>query len=417
MSRTGTGRAVDGLGSGVVAGPRGHVLTSAHVVAGARALRVRFHDGSEADAVLVAADRATDVAVLRIRSDDGVIDAMRPIRFGDPERLRVGEWVVAIGSPYGLSETVTTGVVSAKGRRRTGANGFGGLIQTDAALNPGSSGGALVDLQGRLVGINTARVARLARVPRAGGEDGRGGNDRLRGDLGIGFAVPADLARKVMEDLIRDGHVTRGWLGVSVADAARGGSRVEGVARGGPADKAGIRRGDVIAALDGRNVEDTDDLLGRVGMARPGSTLALEVLRSGKRMEMEVRLGRRAPPPSSRGGGGIPADGEGHAGAGPRLGMGVAKADAALRKRYGLEKDDDGLLVVTSLDKDGGARAAGLRAGDLILEADGREVSDADDLRAAAAAARKSGDGTVTLRVRRDGEAFSVDVRIGPGSA
>jgi serine protease Do len=164
-------------------------------------------------------------------------------------------------------------------------------------------------------------------------------------------------------------------------------------------------------------VEDTDDLLGRVGMARPGSTLALEVLRSGKRMELEVRLGKRAPPPSAREGGRGPADGEGHAGEGPRLGMGVAKADAALRKRFGLEKDDDGLLVVTSLDKDGGARAAGLRAGDLILEADGREVADADDLRAAAAAAaRKSGDGTVTLRVRRDGEAFSVDVRIGPGS-
>jgi serine protease Do len=185
-----------GLGSGVLAGPPGHVLTSNHVIEGEGALKVRLADGRELDAQRVAADPATDVAVLRLVASKQVRESLRPIRIGDSEALRVGESVAALGSPYGLSETVTTGIVSAKGRRHAGLSEYGRLIQTDAAINPGSSGGPLVNRRGELVGINTAIVS-------------RGG-----GSQGIGFAIPSNLARKVMDDLLRDGTVSRGWLGV-----------------------------------------------------------------------------------------------------------------------------------------------------------------------------------------------------------
>ncbi len=409
-----------GLGSGVLAGPQGYVLTSNHVIDGEGALKVRLADGRELDAQRVAADPATDVAVLRLSASKEVKASLRPIRFGDSEALRVGETVAALGSPYGLSETVTTGIVSAKGRRHSGLSEYGRLIQTDAAINPGSSGGALVNRRGELVGINTAIVS-------------RGG-----GSQGIGFAIPSNLARKVMDDLLRDGKVSRGWLGVSArngaAESNRGktltGARVDAVTADGPGDKAGLRRGDLIVAMSEapggskRPVRDADDLLEQVALARPGSRVVLDVIRGKTRRDIEVRLGRRAPEAKAvlaRSGSedwepGESLDGEDGPGA-ARLGMSVATAAAALRKRYRLQPEDAGRLVITSVEKGGGADDADLRAGDVLLEADGKRIGGIAGLRAAVAKAGGAGrSAKLRLTVRRDGEVLRKSVRLIPDS-
>jgi serine protease Do len=425
VTRKGKGRDGSGLGSGVLAGPKGLVLTNRHVVAGEGALRVRLADGRELDATLIASDAATDVAVLRIKAPKEEMDELKadlkPIPLGNSDAVRVGEWVVAIGSPYGLSETVTTGIVSAKNRRNTALSEYGSLIQTDAAINPGNSGGALVNLRGELIGINTAIVSRNG------------------GSQGIGFAIPVNLARKVMEDLLRDGKVTRGWLGASVASAegktaggtrVRRGARIESVTAEGPAAKAGLKKGDVIVSLEGKAVRDADDLMGLVSLARPGTVATVEYLRGGERREADVKLGKRAlPSRQSLASAGKPEDraradeedeeeSEEEAADtedGPRLGMSVAKATSALRKRYGLEAEDAGALVVTGVEKGGGADDADLRAGDVIVEADKRKIATVEALRAAVAKGAKSG--VVALTIRRDGETLKKRVRLYPGSA
>ncbi|MEI6027922.1 MAG: trypsin-like peptidase domain-containing protein [Betaproteobacteria bacterium] len=273
-----------GLGSGVIVSPEGYLLTNHHVIEGATDIDVRLADGREARARLVGTDPETDIAVLRID-----LAPLPVVALGDVSRLSVGDAVLAIGNPFNVGQTVTAGIVSALERNRLGLSTFENFIQTDAAINPGNSGGALVDVRGALVGINTAIYS-------------QGG-----GSLGIGFAVPVDLARQVMDDLVRDGRVIRGWIGVEPRDlpadlaASLGLEKVQGVLitgvlQGGPAAVAGLRPGDVVTAVGPRLVQTTADLLKAVAALKPQSVAPLSVVRNGQRLNVEVRIGQRPTP-------------------------------------------------------------------------------------------------------------------------
>ncbi|MCP5286262.1 MAG: trypsin-like peptidase domain-containing protein [Burkholderiaceae bacterium] len=287
----GPNRPRSGLGSGVIVAPEGYLLTNHHVVAGASAIEVQLADGRRAAATLVGSDPETDLAVLKV-----ALERLPAVTLGDSAALQVGDVVLAIGNPFGVGQTVTAGIVSALGRTRLGLSTYENFIQTDAAINPGNSGGALVDAQGRLVGINTAIFTRQ-----------EGG-----GSLGIGFAIPVDTARSVLEALLRDGSVQRGWLGVepqnlnpeiveAFALPVTQGALVAGVLRNGPAAKAGLKPGDVITQVAGQAVRDAAQLLDAVAALRPGEPAALTVQRGAESMAVEVVPGQRpAPRPAAR---------------------------------------------------------------------------------------------------------------------
>lgn len=274
-----------GLGSGVVVSADGLVLTNNHVVESADAIEVAFHDGRKTRARLVGADPESDLAVLRLADNSDLV----PITFAQPESLRVGDVVLAIGNPFGVGQTVTSGIVSALGRTHLGISTFGNFIQTDAAINPGNSGGALVDSNGHLVGINTAIYSQSG------------------GSMGIGFAIPVSLAQNVMEQIIRTGTVTRGWIGVEVqeltAELAESfgvppgrGALIAGVMRNSPADRAGIKTGDVLLEVAGRPVRDARSMLDLIAALTPGESAKFGLSRSGKRVELAVVVGTRPPP-------------------------------------------------------------------------------------------------------------------------
>jgi serine protease Do/serine protease DegQ len=266
-------------GSGVIVDPaRGYVITNNHVVQHADKITVQLRDGRRLDAKLVGSDPEVDVAVLRVKPD-----GLMGIDLGDSRQLQVGDYVVAIGNPFGLGQTATLGIVSAVGRSGLGIEGYEDFIQTDASINPGNSGGALVDLHGRLVGINTAIV----------GPSG--------GSVGIGFAIPIDMAREVMDQLIRYGEVRRGRLGVEVQEltpelakglgvSAERGAVVTRVLKGSPAAEAGLQSGDVVTAVNGQPVQSAADLRNQIGLRRAGETVKLEVVRAGKTREIDARI-------------------------------------------------------------------------------------------------------------------------------
>lgn len=273
----------EGLGSGVVIDSDGTILTNDHVIDGAGRIRVQLYDEREFEAEILGADKPSDLAVIRVKKAKGAFASM-PL--GDSDRLRIGEWVIAVGCPYGLSQTVTTGVISGKGRHNTGINSYENFLQTDAAINPGNSGGALLNLRGELVGINTAIFSRSG------------------GYQGIGFAIPVNMARKISADLIRDGSVTRGWLGVSILPLepelaeALGmkdckGALVGGVVPGSPADKTGLKRGDVITRVGHKPIQDPNDLLNYIALQSPGSWVDVEVNRKGRNIAFQVKITRR----------------------------------------------------------------------------------------------------------------------------
>ena len=272
-----------GLGSGVIVAPEGYLLTNHHVIDGADQVEVRLADGRDAAATIVGTDPETDLALLKID-----LDALPVAVFGDQGSLRVGDLVLAIGNPFNVGQTVTAGIVSALGRAGLGVSVYENFIQTDAAINPGNSGGALVDAEGHLVGINTAIFS-------------RGG-----GSLGIGFAIPADLARQVLEGLLRDGRMRRGYLGIEQQDLtpefARSfglpvsrGALVTGVLRDGPASRAGLRPGDVIVRIDDTPIADTRQLLGAVAALPPQSRTRVTVQRAERQLELAVTVGERPP--------------------------------------------------------------------------------------------------------------------------
>ncbi len=275
-----------GLGSGVVVSADGLVLTNNHVVESADEIEVAFYDGRKTKARLVGADPESDLAVLKVITDT----PLSPITLAPPESLRIGDVVLAIGNPFGVGQTVTSGIVSALGRTHLGINTFENFIQTDAAINPGNSGGALVDTNGRLVGINTAIYSQSG------------------GSMGIGFAIPVSLAKSVMEQIIKTGSVTRGWIGVEVQDLTPElsesfgvklgqGALIAGVMRNSPADKAGIKPGDVLLAVGGQPVKDAQVMLDLIAALTPGMPARFTLVRTGKSQDVTVTIGRRPKPP------------------------------------------------------------------------------------------------------------------------
>ena len=276
-----------GLGSGVIVSADGYLLTNSHVVAGASEIEVQLSDGRQAKARLVGSDPETDVAVLKVE-----LDGLPAIALGDAEQLQVGDAVLAIGNPFNVGQTVTSGIVSALKRTQLGINTFENFIQTDAAINPGNSGGALVDDQGRLVGINTAIFSRSG------------------GSLGIGFAIPISTAQQVMQALVRDGQVARGWIGVQTREltpefaeafklTVREGVLISAVVVNAPAAKAGIKPGDVVTRVGGTLVQSPADLLAAVAALKPQSSAAIAVQRGDKAMQFELTVAQR-PLPGAR---------------------------------------------------------------------------------------------------------------------
>ena len=270
-----------GFGSGVIVSPQGILLTNNHVIESATDIEVRLADGRQTSAEVVGADPETDLAVLRIR-----LDKLPAVTLGRTAELQVGDVVLAIGNPFNVGQTVTSGIVSALGRQGLGLSTFESFIQTDAAINPGNSGGALVDVQGRLVGINTAIFSRTG------------------GNLGIGFAIPVDVARQVMEGILRDGRVTRGWIGVEPRDLSpefaenfklpiKDGVLITGVLQDGPASKGGLKPGDVVVSVAGSPVVNTGQLLNAVAALKPGSKAALGVQRGSQALQLSLTVAQR----------------------------------------------------------------------------------------------------------------------------
>jgi serine protease DegQ len=277
-----------GLGSGVIISASGYILTNNHVVEGADEIEVILNDTRKAKAQVIGTDPDTDLAILKID-----LDKLPVIVLGNSDALQVGDPVLAIGNPFGVGQTVTGGIVSALGRNQLGINTFENFIQTDAAINPGNSGGALVDVNGNLMGINTAIYSRSG------------------GSMGIGFAIPVSTAKQVLDGIVKDGQVTRGWIGVEPQDlnpelaetfglkpaaAADGGVIITGVLQNGPAAQAGIQPGDVITAVNGKGVRNVSQLLTAVAALKPGTPAPLTVLRKDKQTEIAVTPGKRQRP-------------------------------------------------------------------------------------------------------------------------
>ena len=274
-------REVSNLGSGVVVSPNGYILTNQHVVEAADEIQVALADGKTVPAHVVGSDPETDLAVLKINASE-----LPAITFAEPDSLKVGDWVLAVGNPFGVGQTVTAGIVSALGRTHLGINTFENFIQTDAAINPGNSGGALVDASGNLVGINSAIYSRTG------------------GSQGIGFAIPVSIARKGMEQIIKSGSVTRGWVGIEVQDLSpelaesynsksAEGALIAGVLKGGPADVGGVHPGDILLAVNGHAVTDSASLLNLIAALKPGDEARLTVARKQQSLNLNIQVGRR----------------------------------------------------------------------------------------------------------------------------
>jgi len=369
-------------GSGVIVdADDGYVLTNNHVVESADEIRVTLRDRRSFEAELIGRDPATDIAVLRIEPDD-----LTEIELGDSEDLKVGDFVVAIGNPFGLGQTVTGGMVSALGRSGINPQGYEDFIQTDASINPGNSGGALVTLDGRLIGINTAIIS-------PGG-----------GNVGVGFAVPVNMARTVMDQLIRYGEIQRGRLGVTIQDLtpdladaldldATGGAVVASVEPGTPAEQAGLAAGDVIVAVDGVSVEGSADLRQKIGLRRPGEEVAIGFLRDGARRVVDLRLAEAdvTSPRTER-------RSDGDALAGVRL----APLDRGL-PGYG---EVEGVAVVDVVPGSPAARA-GLEPGDVLIAINRTPVASIRDVDRALEQRSRA----IALRIWRSGQLLLLVLR------
>jgi serine protease DegS/serine protease DegQ len=290
-----------GLGSGVIVDPQGFVLTNNHVIENADEIEAVLNDGRKFEARLIGRDPETDLAVLRLTQ----AASLPTIAFAPSDSLTVGDVVLAIGNPFGIGQTVTMGIASALGRHHLGINTFENYIQTDAAINPGNSGGALIDGRGRLVGINTAIYSYAP-------PDGtRNVNSPSGGGLGIGFAIPVSTARNVLEQIIKNGSVVRGWVGVEMREitpelvklfglASERGVLIYSVLNGSPADKSGVKPGDVLIAVDRQEVQAQHEMLDLVASLPPGQVATFHILRENKKIELKISVGRRPPPLAMR---------------------------------------------------------------------------------------------------------------------
>jgi serine protease Do len=344
------------LGSGFIISTDGYIVTNNHVVAEADQIKVKLFDDKEFDAKIVGRDPKTDIALIKIEGAKG----LTPLPLGDSDKLKVATWVVAIGSPFGLEQTVTQGIVSAK-KRVIGVGPYDEFIQTDASINPGNSGGPLLDLEGKVVGINTAIQAN---------------------GQGIGFAIPINMAKSVVDQLKDKGEVVRGWLGVGIQDLTpelaeyyklenRQGVLVSQVFPGDPADKAGIKVNDVITALNGQTVATGRELSTIVANTPVGGTTQVTLLRGGKEINLTAKVAKRpddervasreTPEPT-------------------RLGIQVAELSAERAQQFGLDKEESGVIVM-DVENESRADAAGLRPGDIIKEIEHNKVTNLEEYR------------------------------------
>jgi Do/DeqQ family serine protease len=379
------------LGSGVIVTADGYILTNNHVIENADEIKVETTDDRSFTAKLVGSDKASDLALLKVSASD-----LRPIALGNSEAVKVGDVVLAVGNPLGVGQTVTMGIISAKGRSTgVGDGGYEDFLQTDAPINHGNSGGALVNTKGELVGINSQILS----------ESG--------GNIGIGFAIPVNMAKNVMEQLRTKGKVTRSQLGVTVqgvtSDLAESlglkdatGAIVSSVAPGSAAERAGVKRGDVIRSFNGVVVHDTNTLRNRVAEAGPGTTNELVIMRDGSEKRLSVKLDEANPGKSARMNGEEPGADDKAA-----LGVSVMPLTPELAARAKAPKDAKGLFV-EDVDPDGRAAAAGIQPGDIIQEANRQAVASVDDLRSAV---KKSGDKPTLLLINRQGNDLFVTVR------
>jgi serine protease Do len=371
----------EGVGSGVIARKDGYILTNNHVVDGADEVKVVLPDQREFAAKVVGRDPKSDLAVLKIEAKD-----LPTVPMADSDKVEVGDIVLAIGNPFNIGQTVTTGIVSAKERGNMGLD-YEDFIQTDAAINPGNSGGALVDADGRLVGINTAILSRS------------GGNQ------GIGFAIPSNLARTVMDSIIKDGYVTRGYLGVMIQDLTpalakqfnlkdnTAGALVSDVTAGSPADKAGLKSGDLLVEFNGKKVTDSRHLKLQAAATRPNQKVPVKILREGSSKALEVTM--KAFPGTKE----VAKADSDTQDTGTLNGVGVTDLDEQVRKQYEVPEAIKG-AVITEVKPDSAAATAGLKAGDIIQEINRKPVSSAED---AVRLTEHADNKTTLLRVWREG--------------
>ena len=371
----------NGLGSGVIVSEDGYILTNNHVVENADEIKIALNDEREFTAKVVGRDDKSDVAVLKVDAKD-----LPYLHLANSDNLEVGDVVLAIGNPFGVGQTVTMGIASATGRGNIGLD-YEDFIQTDAAINPGNSGGALIDAEGRLIGINTAIISRS------------GGNQ------GIGFAIPVNLARSVMESLVKDGRVVRGFMGVNIQDVTptlakefdlegNDGALVAGVTDGSPAEKAGLKAGDIITKFNGKTVRDSRQLKLQVAQTSPKAKVSVEVLRDGDTKTLTVQLKefpRNELASSSRRGNDSGSEAEE-----TLKGVVVGNIDEQAREQLKMPSDLKG-AIVTDIDESSAAYEAGLREGDVILEINRKPVASADD--AVELSAKNDKKGSVLLRV------------------
>jgi serine protease Do len=386
----GQSRVEHGLGSGVLVG-KDKVLTNAHVVEGASELDVTTYDQRKLKAKVTGSDPESDLAVLAISGD---VSELRPLSFADSDQLRLGEFVLAIGNPFGVGQTVTMGIVSAKGRADLGIEPYEDFIQTDAAINPGNSGGALVDLNGNLVGIPTAILSRSG------------------GYMGVGFAIPSNMARPIMASLIEHGRVDRGYLGVSIQPIDESlakaldlpsteGILVSEVARGGPAERAGVRRGDVILSINGQRMTSTGQLRNVVAAAGVAKAVKLELVRQRAKLTLNVTLGsspRRA---------GDKAASEPATPSAESAGLALSPLTPAARQRLAVPSWITQGVLIEDVMPGSPAADAGLRPGDVILEFDHQPVADAASVARLWAQAK----GTVAVLALREDRTFFAAIK------
>ena len=371
-----------GLGSGFIMTEDGYVVTNNHVIDKATDIDIILQNGDKYEAKVVGKDPKTDLAVLKIEPDQ----KLQAVKFGDSENLRIGEWVLAIGNPFGLGYTVTAGIVSAKGRS-LGFGAYDDYIQTDASLNPGNSGGPLFNLKGEVVGVNTAIVAR---------------------GQGIGFAIPIDLAEFVIKQLKSDGKVVRGWLGVYVQKITPEiaasfdleedeGALVSDLAQGGPAEKAGIKRGDVVIEFDGKKVSDVSDLTNYAAETAPGTEVDVKIIDDGKTKTVKVKLGN-FPDQRDR----IESE------VNENLGIRVKQITPDIAQRFNLSQENG--IIISDLQQGSPASLAGLKIGDIILQINKKQISTLREY-SDALNAIKPGD-TALFQVKRGNNTLFAAVRV-----
>lgn len=368
------------LGSGFIIDKDGYILTNYHVIDKAQDIRVRLWDESEYKAVVIGKDQKTDIALLKINAEKTL--PVAPL--GDSDQLEVGDWVVAIGNPFGLGHTVTAGIVSAKGRI-LGAGPYDDFIQTDAAINPGNSGGPLFNLNAEVVGINTAIFSTSG------------------GNIGIGFAIPINLAKDIIISLKEKGYVERGWLGVTVQkitpEIAKafgleevGGALVADITKGSPAEKGGLKRGDVIIEYDGKKVKDMYELSRYVASTPIGATIPLKVYRDGKMIELKItieKLSEQTYTPETF--------------IEKLFGMSVKTLHPAIAEQYGIK--DGGAIMVTGVDEMSPASRENIRKGDIILEVNRKRVSSVEEMATLLKDIRR-GEPVILLLKRNSGYVF-----------